>query len=196
MCKSLFLSIGFIFVSMNNPEVIYVNTSNPGKMEEYKEYFSPKTVEFKTEDLTEPQADPLTIIQYKASCFQEVLVDDVALDIDGVDIGVNIRWFLDQLHSSKYLGRSCIFSCLLAVRIENEIRVYKGSVQGTLVEPRGDGFGFGPYFLPDGADKTLGEFMDPRFNARYIAIENFKMGKIYKILPILEKWDGDIQKAL
>lgn len=193
MIKRFLVLLSFILIGMNNPEVIHVNTSNAGKMEEYKTYFSPKTVIAWTEDLIEPNADPLTIIQYKASCFQGVLVDDVALDIDGVDVGVNVRWFLNDLNSSKYLGRSCVFSCLLAVRIEDKVRIYKGEVKGKLVEPRGEGFGFGPYFLSEGSDKTLGEFMDPRFNARYIAIENFKEDRLYTILPVLEEWNGEVQ---
>ena len=176
--------------------VVYVNTSNPGKLEEYRSYFAPEMVVSQTIDLREPQADPLTIIQYKASQFQGVLVDDVSLDIEGLDVGVNIRWFLNSLGSSLYLGRACAYSCLLGIRVGDEVRVYRGVAQGKLVEPCGDGFGFGPYFLPDGTDKTLGEWMDPRFNSRYIAIRNFKEDKPYAILPVLEEWEYAIQEVL
>ena len=173
--------------------IIRVNTSNPGKLKEYEEYFKPKTVVSQTQDLAEPNADPTTVIQYKASQFDGVIVDDVALDVEGLDVGVNIRWHLKQLGSSEYLGRRCTYVCRVAIKVNDVVKVYLGSVKGTLVEPRGNCFGFGKYFLPDGTDQTLGEYMNPKFIARYLAIEKFKKDDPTATLSVLKVWNGAFQ---
>lgn len=173
--------------------VIAINTSNPGKLAEYKEYLGEDNVIAQSIDLPEPKADPLTIIQYKASQFDRVLVDDVSLDIEGMDVGVNIRWVLKELDSPAFWGRRCVYTCLIAMHESDEVKIYRGSVPGVLVAPRGDCFGFGRYFLPDGTDLTLGEFMDPRYNARYLAVEEFKYDRPFVIMPKLKDWPGEFQ---
>ena len=191
--KSSLLTLLFLCFYVDALSGVTVNTSNKGKLQEYRDYFFPETVEATQVDLAEPKADLLTIIQYKASQFDGVLVDDVSLDVEGLDIGVNIRWFISQLNSPDYFFRKCAFTCMVGIRKEDKIYVYKGDVQGTLVPPRGDCFGFGRYFLPDGADLTLGEFMNPQYNARYIAVKNFKADTPFAILPVLEQWPGEFQ---
>ncbi len=175
---------------------IYVNTSNPGKLAEYEEYFKPRTVVSQKLDIDEPDSnDPLIVIQYKASQFDQggVLVDDVALDVEGADIGLKIRWLLNDL--PHYIGRKCTYVCRIAIKVDNVVKVYLGSVEGQLVPPKGDCFGFGRYFLPDGTDQTLGENMAPAFNARYLAIQKFKEDAPITILPVLKVWEGTFQKA-
>lgn len=173
---------------------IYLNTSNAGKLDEYKSYFFPEPVISQKMDLAEPKADLLTIIQYKASQFDDnVIVDDVSLDVEGLDIGVNVRWFIPELNSPIYFNRRCVFTCMLGIKSNGFIQVYLGSVEGTLVPPRGDGFGFGPYFLPDGASLTLGQDMNPLYNARYLAVQQFKDKTPYKILPVMKVWNGEFQ---
>lgn len=42
---------------------------------------------------------------------------------------------------------------------DGEAQIFKGSIRGQIIEPRGSGFGF-PCFLPDGYDRTLAEMED------------------------------------
>lgn len=172
---------------------IYLNTSNPGKLNEYRSYFFPEKVIAQKKDLAEPKADLLTIIQYKASQFDGVLADDVSLDIEGLDIGINIRWYIPELNSPFYFNRRCVFNCMIGVKVDDSIYVYNGRVEGTLIPPRGDGFGFGRYFLPDGASLTLGEEMNPIYNARYLAVQQFRANNPCAVLPVLKEWDGEFQ---
>lgn len=177
---------------------VRVNTSNKGKLAEYVEYFSPTTVVSQAIDVKEPDSDPTTIIRFKASQFeldefkQGPLVEDVALDVEDADIGTKIRWHLKDL--PDYVGRKATYVCRLAIRVNDMVELYVGSVQGQLVEPRGDCFGFGTFFLPDGTNETLGENMAPKYNARYLAIERFKTGNPDERLPILEVWKGKFQE--
>lgn len=180
--------------------VIYLNTSNKDKLAEYNLYLGGKYRVLATKkDLEEPEADPITIIRYKASQFENVLVDDVSFDIlstrknDPASPGSNIRWVLERLKDPEYLGLSAIFSCLLAIRKVSKIYVYSGRVKGKIVEAKGEGFGFGPCFLPDGLEKTLGEEMVPEYNARYLAIQNFLNDRPEVVIDLLPTWDGTFQ---
>lgn len=176
-----------------DPTVVYLNTSNKGKLEEYKTYFYPKTVVCLTTDVREPDADPETIIRYKASQFEHVVVDDVALNICDADVGTNVRWNLEKIESGCFTGKRCDYVCRVARAVNGCVLIYFASVKGQIVEKRGDCFGFGSYFLPDGTTKTLGEYMDPSFNARALAIEQYKKDAREKTVPTLSSWEGPFQ---
>jgi inosine/xanthosine triphosphate pyrophosphatase family protein len=171
---------------------ICINTSSQGKIEEFKKFLG-NHIEFVKEDLKEPDSDPLTIIRYKASQFENILVDDTSLEIPGAEIGSNIKWVIDQL--GEYEGKTALFICLLGIQKENKIYVYKGEVSGTIVKPRGIGFGFNPYFKPLGAAKTYAEDKPNSSNARYLAVQSFILGKAAEILEPLPDWDGLFQKS-
>lgn len=172
---------------------IYINTSNGDKLAEYRKYLSTYEVVSTVVELEEPDSDSITIIRYKASQLPVgCIADDVSLDVQGEDIGPNVKWLVKDLR--KNIGKSAVFNCFIGIKTEdNKINVYKGSVHGKLVNPVGDGFGFGPYFLPDGAETTLGEVMSEQHNARYIVIQNMLEGLIYSTEPVLMKWDGKFQ---
>jgi inosine/xanthosine triphosphate pyrophosphatase family protein len=180
--------------SWSEKQPIYVNTSNKGKLAEYEEYFKTQQLITRSEDLVEPNADPLTVIQYKASQFDRVLVDDVALDVEGMNIGVNIRSVIKKIDLAGLAGKNCTYVCRIAIKVDQFVRVYEGAVKGTLVESKGECFGFGRYFLPDGAGKTLGEYMDPQYNARYLAIQKLKKEERSATLPLLTEWKGPFQE--
>lgn len=190
-------------ITMNSKPTILLNTSNKDKLAEYNLYLDDKyEVVASQKDLDEPEADPITIMRYKASQFQNVLVDDVSFDVlqksesdSVISPGSNIRWALANLKNPEYHGKSAVFSCLLGIRRDDKVYIFSGQVHGKIVAPKGDGFGFGPCFLPDGLEKTLGEYMDPHYNARYIAIQNFINDKPEAILDPLETWSGPFQHS-
>lgn len=174
-----------------------LNTSNPGKFEEFKRLFANygSTLETSHFDLNEIDADPIEVVAHKASQLGEnIIVEDTSLDIEGASVGVNIRWLLD--HLTEYAGRKAEWTVLLAFRQNNQIYIYKGSISGIIVLPRGKtGFGFDPVFLPDGSTKTLAESKPDLFNARAQAVESLLQGNVWAKHPIIENWDGPWQKG-
>jgi XTP/dITP diphosphohydrolase len=174
-----------------------LNTSNKGKFEEFKRLFSQhgSTLEASHIDLKEIDADPIKVVAHKASQLKDkTIVEDASLDIEGASVGVNVRWLLD--HLSEYAGRKAKWTVLLAFRQNDQVYIYKGTILGTIVVPRGrDGFGFDPVFLPDGSTKTLAEFKPDQFNARAKAVEAMMKEELFTKHPIIENWDGPWQKS-
>ncbi|MDP1879318.1 MAG: non-canonical purine NTP pyrophosphatase [Parachlamydiaceae bacterium] len=173
-----------------------LNTSNLRKFEEFKYLFAKygsilETTHF---DLKEIDADPIKVVAHKASQLGEnIIVEDTSLDVKGASFGVNIRWLLD--HLTEYEGRKAEWIVLLAFRQDNEIYIYKGSVSGIIVLPRGSaGFGFDPVFLPNGSTKTLAESKPDLFNARAKAVESLLKGDVWTKHSIIENWEGSWQK--
>ena len=167
-----------------------LNTSNKNKLKDYREILG-TDIEVMEFDLPEPDTDPMTVIQYKASQFEGVLVDDASLEIEGEDIGVNIKWHLENL--PKYIGKNATYTCFIGIKKEGQVFIFKGEVLGEITAPRGEGFGFTPYFLPKNNIKTLAEDRAYNCNARYFAIMNFLENKPTFILPELKNWAGKFQ---
>lgn len=174
-----------------------LNTSHPGKFEEFKSFFAEYggCVEATHFDIKEIDADPIQVVAHKASQLgEEIIVDDTSLDIEGTSIGINIRWLLD--HLPDYAGRRAKWTALLAFHRKKEVFIYEGSVIGKIVLPRGAaGYGFDPVFVPDGSTQTLAESKPNVFNARAKAIEALIKGHVYTIHPLIENWTGPWQKG-
>ena len=172
-----------------------INTSNPGKLEEFKRLFSAYgcTLEATHVDLREIDADPITVVAHKASQMDDdILIEDTSLAIDGASIGVHIRWLLD--HLNEYIGHAAKWSVLLAFRKREQIYIYKGSISGNIVSPRGSaGFGFDPVFLPDGAKHTLAEAKPDTYNARSIAVEQLIKNNTWSTHALIDHWNGPWQ---
>jgi non-canonical purine NTP pyrophosphatase (RdgB/HAM1 family) len=63
------------------------------------------------------------------------------------------------------------------INSERNIYFFEGSVSGTIVAPRGEGFGWDPIFQPRGYSRTFGELTFEEKNAismRRMAIEKLK----------------------
>lgn len=175
-----------------------INTSNPGKQAEYKRLFEKhgQPLEITTEDLPEIDADPLSVIVHKASQFKEdeIIVEDTVLDVEGAEIGVNIRWLLK--HLSQFAGHKAIWTVYLAYKKDNKVYVYKEVIEGVIVQPRGDnGFGHDPYFQPQYSKFTLAESKPDTLNARALAVDALLEGKIHAILPPMTSWNGKWQES-
>jgi len=166
-----------------------VNTSNPGKLADLKEFLG--EVEAIRRDLPEPDADDITIIQYKASQFEEVLVDDTSLVVEDANLGTNIRWKIDEL--SQLIGKRAVFVCYLGIHRKGRIEIFKGEVKGEIVAPRGQSFGFNPHFQPQNSIQTLAESRPKEVNARYYAVQNFLKNQPEKVLEPLFEWTGLFQ---
>ena len=179
-------------VGLKDTLAIKINTSNKNKLNEFQRFLG-KQIISETHDLDEPDSDPITVIQYKASQFERILVDDTSLDIEGERVGVNIKWMLDRLHS--FIGKKAKFRCLLGIRNKEKVYIFRGAITGTIVEARGESFGFLPHFQPDGGSKTLAEELPDHFNARYFAVKDMIENRPYKICDVLPFWSGKFQPS-
>ena len=179
-------------IGMGRAREFKVNTSNELKLEEFERYLK-GNVTSESKDLEEPDSDPITVITYKASQFNQVIVDDTSLDVEGADIGVNVKWKLNDL--IKYENRKAIFRCLLGVRFKEKVFIFKGEIQGVIVKPRGKNIGFLPYFQPIGATKTLAEELPDSLNARYFAVKDLLENKPFKTCDLITSWSEEFQPS-
>ena len=172
-----------------------LNTSNAGKLREFQNLFLKYRVKLLDTqfDIEEIDADPITVIAHKASQLDElILIDDTSLDIEDATVGVNIRWLID--HLNDYIGHKAIWRVLLAYRTGDQVFIYKGEIHGTIAAARGyNGFGFDPFFLPEGAEQTLAEFKPDEYNARALAVDALMKGEHCEIAKAIYEWDGPWQ---
>ena len=173
------------------PEPLSLCTGNPNKLREFMR-LGLQDLQLLNKTLKEPEtADGIAVVRSKATqAGQNVIVEDTSFDVDGENVGTNVKWLLSDL--PKYEGKKATFRVLIGLWRGALIEVYEGVVQGTIVSPRGTGFGFDAVFLPDGAEKTLGEDKPDSLNARAKAVAAFLRGDCYGKFPILY-WDGPWQ---
>ena len=201
-----------------NDGVIRLNTSNEFKFKEFKRLFT-KFGNLKLErtkiDLDEidvrvfpnslslsiltnslSQARPALVVAQKAtSAGVNVLIEDTSLDVEGAEVGVNIRWIMDNL--KDLIGRRAVWRVMLGMlRSDNKVYIYEGITNGVIVKARGDSaFGFDPVFLPEGSTKTLAEDKPDSVSARCKAVEAMMEDDAVAIhCPIKkEDWKGKWQ---
>jgi XTP/dITP diphosphohydrolase len=173
-----------------------LNTSNPGKLQEFQRLFAKHNcaINATQTDTPEIESTALQVVVHKASQMKEyVIVEDTSLDIEGADVGINIRWLLD--HISNFVGRKATWRVLLAYRAIDRVYVYEGVVFGKIVSPQGtEGFGFDPFFLPDGATVTLAQKKPDSVNARAKAVDALFNNQPCAIEPLITSWDGPWQQ--
>lgn len=172
-----------------------LNTSNQGKMSEFQRLFAQHgiTLTFQQIDLEEIDSDPVTVVVQKASQMKEgVLVEDTSLDIQGLSVGIHVRWLLH--HLSECVGKKALWRTLLAHKKKGLIYVYEGIIHGSIVQSKGKGgFGFDPFFLPDKANATLAESKPDTVNARAKAVEAFIQNRSLAVVSPITHWEGSWQ---
>ena len=180
---------------------VTIATSNKGKQDEYRKYFTNYGCDIDFIDYTgkEPIAKHSIVVNYKA-CYMNsiindvkeiysefIIVEDTALEVYQYDqennkqvinkFGINIKHAIDEL--KDYIGYHADFKLIMAYYDENVrgVRYCEKIVKGMIVESKGDnGFGFDSMFKPIGSDKTLGEMTcdeKEEYNPRRMAVNEF-----------------------
>jgi inosine/xanthosine triphosphate pyrophosphatase family protein len=176
-------------------------TSNDFKLKEFKRFGFKDLICEKGIDLREVQSDDVTVVVYKAKDVGICkIVEDTSLHIEEANIGSNIKWEISKV--KNYNGNKAVWKVLLAVNKGDEIFVYEGIMEGTIInkEVNSNSFGFDSYFIPLNSGLTLHELeergLKDDFSARRIAVENFLKDKyIYKIkMDSIKDWEGEYQK--
>lgn len=172
-----------------------INTSNHHKFQEFSTLFLKynKQLIRTAVDLAEIKATPIEVVVHKASHIgSRILVEDTSLDVDGIDIGINIKWLLDHLRDLE--GKTAVWRVLIAFREGDLVYVYEGKVKGKITDKLGDStFGFDSFFLPEGRKKTLAQDKSDSVNARALAVDALFNNMPIAITPVIETWDGPWQ---
>lgn len=159
---------------------IVLVTGNPNKLREWQA-MTPAGVDLASADvdLTEIQSDdPEEIVADKLRrayehVEQPVIVEDVDAGLEklGGLPGPFIKFFnkrlgkdaLYQLAGSE--GEKAMVACTAGYYDGETMVIVRGEVQGTVVAPRGDSFGFDIVFVPNGETQTYAEMTPEKKNS-------------------------------
>ena len=170
---------------------LYFITGNKGKLAEVQSILG--NVEALDIDLPEIQElDAHKIIKAKLEEAQKhqsgkLIVEDTSLYFEGLNglPGPLIKWFMktvDNVGLYKIAESFGNFNAEAKTIIgysdsNNNISFFEGSIKGTIVSPKGQGFGWDPIFQPEGYHQTFGELNAEEknsFSMRKIALEKLK----------------------
>lgn len=151
--------------------MIYFLSGNAGKLREFKALI-PEIEQLKL-DLDEIQSlDPKTVIEHKLE--QGAAQHDGALVVEDTNLtlralgklpGTYIKWFIESLGlagiaelAQKYPDQSATARTTIGYRdTKAQSHYFVGEIEGTIVAPRGENFGWDPIFVPKGYDQTFAE---------------------------------------
>lgn len=131
----------------------------------------------------------------------DFVTEDTTLQLENLDTGkmeevIDIKW--NQEDKLKNTQKTSWIVCL-AYNNGKTISLYKGQVNGIVIPQAGTGFGFDPYFLPDGSELSLAQLdakgQKEKFSARFLALMSFKHDRPDYVIDIskLKKWEGKYQ---
>lgn len=151
--------------------MIHFITGNPGKLKEIKALIP--GIDHLELALDEIQSlDPQEVIEHKlaqaaAHHEGEFMVEDTSLILNclGKLPGTYIKAFEESIGlagiaqlAARYDDQTATARTTIGYRDEHGINHYfVGEIHGTIVPPKGGGFGWDAILIPDGYDKTLGE---------------------------------------
>lgn len=188
----------FIQLLENRFDTYKLVSSNQDKLREYKRFGLNIQIE-PGKDLKEVQGSDLEVIIHKAKdAGPQHIVEDTSLNISGAEVGVNIRWLMGNLQ--QLVDRKAEWVVMIGVNTGQDIEIYKGVVDGIIVNPDSyKGFGFDPFFLPNGSKLTLSELDEiggkDNFSARKDAVKHMLTNQTFHRVKLetVGKWDGEYQ---
>ena len=159
---------------------IFLVTGNPNKLREWQQIM-PSTIDLQSIDidLIEIQSDnPEEIVADKARRAYEhvgkpVIVEDVDAGLEKLEglPGPFIKYFNKKLGQDALYklagaaGEKAVVACTAAYYDGADLAMVRGEVNGTVVAPRGESFGFDVVFVPDGETQTFAEMTSEKKNS-------------------------------
>lgn len=170
-------------------DVFYI-TGNPNKARLFNA-MSGLDIPHISADIEEIQElDLEKVVEHKvkaayAQLKKPVIVEDTKLEFEALGRlpGPLIKWFLEELGvegTAKILdgfsNRRATAGAAIAYYDGVRLKIVEKELRGRIAEsPIGkSGFGWNRIFIPEGSDKTLGEFSDEEFKEYYMQIKPFK----------------------
>ena len=170
-------------------------TGNAGKAEAMYRYLG-MPIDHEKLDLDEIQSlDLEEIVKDKVTRAYEivkkpVIVEDVSFVFHAYNKlpGPFIKWFLKELgndglcHLLHDKDRKCVATVCYGLHDGKEIKLFSGSMEGTVaMSPKGsNGFGWASVFIPDGYDKTYAEMTHEEQSP--ISMRNIALKKLREYL--------------
>lgn len=168
--------------------VVYV-TGNPHKAAYFAKMVG-MDIPHMSFDVDEIQSiDLREVVEHKARQAYElakcpVIVEDTKLSFNAMGRlpGPFIKWFLEELGPAGlclmlkgYTDRTAIAGAAIAYYDGVTLEIFERELFGSIaLEPKGDsGFGWNRIFIPEGADRTLGEMEDSEFRKHYAKVKPF-----------------------
>jgi XTP/dITP diphosphohydrolase len=168
-------------------------TGNEGKVREYATLLGIEVSAVK-EDLVEIQSlDVMEVVKHKVQDAYSklrvpVLVDDTGLSLNAWNglPGALVAWFLESVGAQGIIDmaagvtdRTATVTTALGYADPTGVRVFTGTLRGTLAPERrgGNGFGYDSIFVPAGSDLTFAEMSSEQKNAishRRLAVEELR----------------------
>lgn len=185
---------------------LILGSSNPEKIQEYNDFgLNLKTK--KIQDLREVEGTELEVILHKVLELNEdnVIVEDTSLQVENADIGVNARWFLEELKNNPiYNHRKATWTVFIGFKSQNKIYIFNADLHGVICqspnqEVKQKSFGFDSFFIPDGCNESLFQLREKGLKSLYSprkkVIENLINQKIYHSIQAdqIPKWVGKYQ---
>lgn len=174
-----------------------LSSSNQNKIEEFKRII-PDLIIVKGADLKEVDGNMDEVILYKAlAAGRDMIVEDTILVVDGAEV-VDIRW---KLKKALSVGSSAKWIVSLGYNDGEHIYVYRGEIDGRIIESNEPGFGFDPYFRPSGSLCSLAVLekfgTKDHFSARLTALSNLRNNSYVSKTSIddIPPWTGRYQNA-
>ncbi len=152
-------------------DLIFV-TGNKNKLAEASEILKDYTVISQDIDLVEIQSDDAEeiVISKSKEAFKLIgkplFVDDVSFEILALNgfPGPLIKFLLAKIGAAgiadliaPYENKAVFAVATIGYHDGQQVHVFQGRVQGSIVLPRGEGWGFDPIFQPEGSTQTWGE---------------------------------------
>lgn len=177
-------------------EKLKLVSSNENKLIEFRRFGLDNIEIEKGRDIDEVQAEPETVILYKAiAAGKNRIVEDTSLVVEGEDVGVNVRWMLKYLRALA--GRKATWRVFLGLNDGKFVHLCKADIEGVLVEAEElSGFGFDSIFKPDGSEYTLYELeqkgQKDDFSARKRAVKELLANNtVYSVsIKDVPEWNG------
>ena len=184
---------------MSKPRLM---TSNEKKLREYRRLGLDAELGGVGPDLPEVQAGPVEVAMRKAlMCGEGALAEDTSLDVEGVEVGVDVRWLMDSIGSLA--GKKAVFRVVLAHCADGVVKAFQGEVHGLIIDGQGEqgGFGFDRFFAPEGAGMSLLALdrlgRKDEFSARALAAKAYQKGLAVEARAVedFKPWTGSWQGA-
>lgn len=158
-----------------NDSLVFV-TSNPNKAIEAERILGLRLVraDISLPEIQAAEVEDITLHKLeaaRAAGFKRLLVEDVSLGLEGLGgfPGPFVKWLLQGAGGAGLAAiayalndRSAVARCCVGYWDGTRTHLETGEVRGTvLVHPRGEQrFGWDPWFVPDGSEKTFAEMTD------------------------------------
>lgn len=179
-------------------------TSNQKKLAEFNRLAQGQTFSIEEgRDLREIKCDDhfLVAIHKALEAGENCVVEDTILKVDYRPV-TDIRYKLAELEAKTEPCR-LYWITTLAVLSDGYVTLYSAGIKGffkPLKNAPKDAFGFDPYFVPDGSDKTLYELENAgekdNYSARKLVLDSFCSNnyRFRKEASQIAQWTGNYQE--